>query len=152
MIRQEMSVGVAHQTRECLPCRIGNRGLPLTEVIDNAQRAHPGSLGFRLSWNKKKARAAAKAFAALFGAKFPNAAAKITDDLDQLLAFYDYPAEHWMHLRTTNPIESTFAMVRLRTAPGRARPRRSHLQRREARGTARRASTGSRHHITHRDR
>ena len=41
--------------------------------------------------------------------------AKITDDLEQLLAFYDYPAEHWIHLRTTNPIESTFATVRHRT-------------------------------------
>ena len=41
-------------------------------------------------------------------------AAKITDDLDVLLTFYDYPAEHWIHLRTTNPIESTFATVRLR--------------------------------------
>jgi putative transposase len=35
--------------------------------------------------------------------------------LDVLLAFYDFPAEHWIHLRTTNPIESTFATVRLRT-------------------------------------
>jgi hypothetical protein len=42
-------------------------------------------------------------------------AAKITEDLDVLLAFFDYPAEHWVHLRTTNPIESTFATVRLRT-------------------------------------
>ena len=39
----------------------------------------------------------------------------ITDDQDVLLAFDDYPAEHWIHLRTTNPIESTFATVRLRT-------------------------------------
>ena len=45
----------------------------------------------------------------------PKAAAKITDDMDELLAFYDYPAEHWVHLRTTNPIESTFATVRHRT-------------------------------------
>jgi transposase-like protein len=58
--------------------------------------------------NKGKAKSAAKKFAALFGAKFPKAAAKVTDDLDQLLAFYDFPAEHWIHLRTTNPIESTF--------------------------------------------
>lgn len=65
--------------------------------------------------NKKKARTAAKAFAALSGARSPKAVAKITGDLDQLLAFYDYPAGHWIHLRTTNPIESTFAMVRLRT-------------------------------------
>ncbi len=41
---------------------------------------------------------------AAYGAKFRKATAKITDDLDQLLAFYDYPAEHWVHLRTTNPI------------------------------------------------
>jgi hypothetical protein len=45
-----------------------------------------------------------KAFEAAYGAKFPKAVAKITDDLDQLLAFYDYPAEHWVHLRTTNPM------------------------------------------------
>ena len=69
-----------------------------------------------------------KAFAAEYGAKWPKAVAKITDDLDVLLAFYDYPAEHWIHLRTTNPIESTFATVRLRHAghqgprlPGRRR-------------------------------
>ena len=41
--------------------------------------------------------------------------AKIVDDVDALLAFYDFPAEHWIHLKTTNPIESTFATVRLRT-------------------------------------
>jgi len=64
--------------------------------------------------DKEHARAAAQAFAADYGAKWPKAAAKITDDLDVLLAFYDFPAEHWIHLRTTNPIESTFATVRLR--------------------------------------
>lgn len=60
---------------------------------------------------------------ALVGAKtfgeefveFPKATTKIVDDLDALLAFYDYPLEHWIHLRTTNPIESTFSTVRLRT-------------------------------------
>jgi len=65
--------------------------------------------------DKTHALAAARVFAELFGAKFGKAVAKITDDLDQLLAFYDYPAEHWVHLRTTNPIESTFATVRHRT-------------------------------------
>lgn len=64
--------------------------------------------------DKTHATAAAKAFVAEFGVKWPKAAAKINDDLDVLLAFYDYPAEHWIHLRTTNPIESTFATVRLR--------------------------------------
>jgi putative transposase len=68
-------------------------------------------------WNaedKDHAQAAANVFAADYGTKWPKAAAKITDDLDVLLAFYDYPAEHWIHLRTINPIESTFATVRLR--------------------------------------
>ena len=60
------------------------------------------------------ARAAAQAFAAEYGVKWPKAAAKITDDLDVLLAFFEFPAEHWVHLRTTNPIESTFATLRLR--------------------------------------
>jgi len=64
--------------------------------------------------DKEHATTAAKAFAADYGVKWPKAAAKIIDDLDVLLEFYDYPAEHWIHLRTTNPIESTFATVRLR--------------------------------------
>ncbi|MCV7463685.1 MULTISPECIES: IS256 family transposase [Micrococcales] len=64
--------------------------------------------------DREHAEAAAQAFAAAYGAKWPKAAAKITEDLDVLLAFYDFPAEHWVHLRTTNPIESTFATVRLR--------------------------------------
>jgi transposase-like protein len=65
--------------------------------------------------HKTHALAAVKVFVELFGAKFPKAVAKITDDLAQLLAFYDYPGEHWVHLRTTNPIESTFSTVRHRT-------------------------------------
>src|SRR5947207_12059564 len=65
--------------------------------------------------DKQHALAAVKTFDATYGAKFPKAAAKITDDAEELLAFYDYPCEHWVHLRTTNPIESTFATVRHRT-------------------------------------
>jgi putative transposase len=65
--------------------------------------------------DKTHTLAAVKAFEADFAAKFPKAVAKITDDIDVLLAFYDFLAEHWVHLRTTNPIESTFATVRLRT-------------------------------------
>ncbi|MGW1621143.1 IS256 family transposase [Streptomyces sp. NPDC002172] len=65
--------------------------------------------------DKQHAEAAITTFAQLYGAKFPKAVKKITDDQDQLLAFYDFPAEHCIHLRTTNPIESTFATVRLRT-------------------------------------
>jgi putative transposase len=65
--------------------------------------------------DREHAEKAAKTFAGLYGAKFPKAVAKVIDDLDVLLEFYDYPAEHWIHLRTTNPIESAFATVRLRT-------------------------------------
>jgi transposase-like protein len=54
-------------------------------------------------------------FAASYGAKYPKAVAKITGDQEQLLAFYSFPAEHWIHLKTSNPIESTFSTVRLRT-------------------------------------
>ncbi|TQS02414.1 transposase, partial [Microbispora hainanensis] len=69
-------------------------------------------------WNaedKDHALAAVKAFQAAYGAKYGKAVAKVVDDVDELLAFYDFPAEHWVHLRTTNPIESTFATVRHRT-------------------------------------
>ncbi|MER7900712.1 IS256 family transposase [Streptomyces sp. NPDC096046] len=65
--------------------------------------------------DREHAAQAVTAFAKQYGAKFPKAVKKIVDDEDELLAFYDFPAEHWIHLRTTNPIESTFATVRLRT-------------------------------------
>jgi len=81
--------------------------------------AHPGAKkALAEIWNaedRRHALDAVRAFEAAYGAKFPKATAKITDDVEELLAFYDYPAEHWIHLRTTNPIESTFATVRHRT-------------------------------------
>ena len=54
-------------------------------------------------------------FVRLYGAKYPKAAECLQKDHDELLTFYDFQAEHWRHIRTTNPIESTFATVRLRT-------------------------------------
>jgi putative transposase len=65
--------------------------------------------------NKAEAKKAVKEFAEEFGKKWPKAAAKIVNDEEALLCYYDYPAEHWRHLRTTNPIESPFATVRART-------------------------------------
>jgi transposase-like protein len=53
-------------------------------------------------------------FVAKYEAKYPKAVACLQKDLDEMLAFYDFPAQHWTHLRTTNPIESMFATVRLR--------------------------------------
>jgi transposase-like protein len=73
----------------------------LAEIRDAEDRGH--------------AEVAIGQFRELFGVKYPKAVAKIVDDAEALLAFYDLPAEHWIHLKTTNPIESTFATVRLRT-------------------------------------
>jgi transposase-like protein len=103
------------QTREqrCWFHKIGNvlSALP--------KSAHPNAKkALAEIWNaedRDHARRAVAAFKLAYGATFGKAVAKITDDLDELLAFYDFPAEHWIHLRTTNPIESTFATVRHRT-------------------------------------
>lgn len=73
----------------------------LQEIYNAEDRAH--------------AEKAVTAFERAYGAKWPKAVAKITDDAEELLAFYGFPAEHWIHLRTTNPIESTFSTVKLRT-------------------------------------
>ena len=69
-------------------------------------------------WMAETKRDAEKAFdffLEAYGAKYDKAVACLAKDRDVLLAFYDFPAEHWKHIRTTNPIESTFATVRLRT-------------------------------------
>ncbi len=64
---------------------------------------------------KKNAMKAYDEFLALYEAKYPKACDCLSKDKDDLFTFYDFPAEHWIHIRTTNPIESTFATVRLRT-------------------------------------
>jgi transposase-like protein len=68
-----------------------------------------------LAPSKKDANIAFERFVQEFCLKYPKATECLTKDRDDLLAFYDYPAEHWPHIRTTNPIESTFSTVRLRT-------------------------------------
>ncbi|MFJ2590956.1 IS256 family transposase [Streptomyces sp. NPDC087538] len=73
----------------------------LQEIYNAEDRAH--------------AEKAVTAFEKTYGAKWPKATKKITGEVDELLALYDFPAEHWVHLRTTNPIESTFSTVKLRT-------------------------------------
>jgi putative transposase len=73
----------------------------LNEIAQAEDRAH--------------AERAIEALVSDYGAKWPKAVAKVVDDQEALLAFFDYPAEHWLHLRTTNPIESTFSPVRART-------------------------------------
>jgi transposase-like protein len=63
---------------------------------------------------REAAHAAFDRFLETYGAKYPKACECLAKDRDELLTFYDFPAEHWKHLRTTNPIESVFATVRLR--------------------------------------
>lgn len=64
---------------------------------------------------RSEANAAYKRFLKRYGPKYPKATEKLRKDRDVLLAFYNFPAEHWVHLRTTNPIESTCATVCHRT-------------------------------------
>src|SRR3981189_851695 len=64
---------------------------------------------------KKDALAAFDAFVEIYDIKYEKAVECLTKDRDALLAFYDFPAEHWKHLRTSNPVESTCATVRHRT-------------------------------------
>lgn len=65
--------------------------------------------------DKNEAERQFESFVNSYEAKYPKAAQCLEKDRDSLLTFYDFPAEHWRHIRTTNPIESTFATVRLRT-------------------------------------
>ncbi len=67
-----------------------------------------------LAETRQNADQAFDQFLATYEAKYPKAVECLRKDRNELLAFYDFPAEHWLRLRTTNPIESTFATVRLR--------------------------------------
>jgi len=66
--------------------------------------------------DQAEANAALERFLARYRPQYPKAAEPLEKDRDALLAFYAFPAEHWLHLRTTNPIESTCATVRHRTS------------------------------------
>ncbi|MET8809404.1 IS256 family transposase [Streptomyces sp. NPDC004546] len=99
---QRCWVHKARNVSNCLPKSAQPSATKALQEIYNAEdRAH--------------AEKAIEAFTKTYGTKWPKAVAKITDDAEELLTFYDFPAEHWVHLRTTNPIESTFSTVKLRT-------------------------------------
>jgi putative transposase len=87
---------------DCLPKRLQSRAKELLHEIVEAP-------------TRKDAKLALETFRVEYGAKYPKALAKLDKDWKPLTAFYDFPAEHWRHLRTTNPIESSFATVKLRT-------------------------------------
>ena len=78
-------------------------------------KAKAGLQAIWMAATRADAHKAFDQFLARYQAKYPKAVEKLIKDRDSLLAFYDFPAEHWQHLRTTNPIESTFATVRHRT-------------------------------------
>ncbi|WP_329293515.1 IS256 family transposase [Streptomyces sp. NBC_01455] len=100
--QQRCWVHKARNVTNCLPKSAQPGATKAMQEICNAEdRAH--------------AEKAIEVFVKTYGAKWPKAVAKITDDAEELLAVYDFPAEHWIHLRTTNPVESTFSTVKLRT-------------------------------------
>lgn len=105
-----------HKTRNVLDC------LPKTQHSEAKSSLHE----IWMANSRASAEKAFDRFVVTYQAKYPKAAECLSKDRATLLTFYDFPAEHWVHIRTTNPIESTFATVRLRTcttrghyAPGR---------------------------------
>jgi transposase-like protein len=89
----------------------------LDKLPKSAQKKAKGHLqAIWMAESKEDAEKAVDYFVEAYGAKYPKAAQCLAKDRDDLLTFFDFPAEHWIHIRTTNPIESMFATVRLRTA------------------------------------
>ena len=87
----------------------------ITNQIDRYTIALEINLPLIAAETKADAEAAFDFFIVAYGPKYDKASACLAKDRDCLLTFYDFPAEHWKHLRSTNPIESTFTTVRLRT-------------------------------------
>ena len=97
-------------------CWMHKTGNVLDKLPKHAQpRAKDNLHQIWMAETKEKAEKAFDHFIESYEAKYPKATECLAKDREALLTFYDFPAEHWCHLRTTNPIESTFATVRLRT-------------------------------------
>lgn len=97
-------------------CWMHKTGNVLNKLPKSAQKAAKQAIhDIWMAEGRAQAMAALEGFAMKYGKKYPSAVECLTRDQDALLAFYDFPAEHWTHLRTTNPIESVFATVRHRT-------------------------------------
>ena len=103
----------ATRTQRCWFHKLGNvlNALPTSQQT----KAKAGLQDIFMAATRADAFAAFGKFVNRYGAKSPKAVEKLVQDKDSLLAFYDFPAAHWWHIRTTNPIESTFATVRHRT-------------------------------------
>ncbi len=97
-------------------CWVHKTGNVLNKLPKSVQSKAKGHLqDIWMAETKTAATAAFDFFLQAYGVKYHKAAACLAKDRDALLTFYDFPAEHWKHIRTTNPFESTFATVRLRT-------------------------------------
>lgn len=107
----------ATRAQRCWFHKLGNvlNALPTSQQA----KAKAAMQDIFMAATRAEAIAAFGKFVDSYGAKYPKAVEKMTQDADSLLAFYDFPAEHWQHIRTTNPIESTFATVRHRTTRAR---------------------------------
>jgi transposase-like protein len=107
----------ATRPQRCWFHKLGNvlNALPASQQA----RAKAAMQNIFMAATRADALAAFETFVTTYKAKYPKAVEKLTQDRDSLLAFYDFPAEHWQHVRTTNPIESTFATVLHRTTRAR---------------------------------
>lgn len=101
------------RAQRCWFHKMGNvmNALPASQQA----KAKAGLQAIWMAATRADAQTAFGQFVSQYQAKYPKAVTMLEKDRDSLLAFYDFPAEHWQHLRTTNPIESTFATVRHRT-------------------------------------
>jgi putative transposase len=79
------------------------------------EKAKAGMQGIWMAETKKEAAEASDMFLKTYGVKYERAVKKLTKDRDVMLIFYNFPADHWKHIRTTNPIESVFETVRNQT-------------------------------------
>lgn len=109
---EEVFPQTAHQ--RCWFHKMGNVLNALPKSLQGRAKADMQEIWMAATRNE--AHAAFAKFVGHYKGKYPKAVEKIEKDRDSLLAFYSFPAEHWQHIRTTNPIESTFATVRHRTS------------------------------------
>ena len=102
------------EEQRCWVHKTGNilNKLPRSQQAKAKKRIHE----IWMAATRENAEKAFDHFIEIYEAKYPKAVACLAKDREELLTFYDFPAEHWAHLRTTNPVESSFATVRLRTA------------------------------------
>jgi len=110
------AIAEAWPETRCQRCWVHKTANVLNELPKSIHgKAKAGLQEIWMAETKAQAEKAFDQFVRNFSAKYPKATGVLVKDRDTLLCFYDFPAEHWIHIRTTNPIESTFATIRHRT-------------------------------------